>query len=102
MRWFYSLSCLYGLLSLAEGQSAQGLVNLVKRRLPAHVDDFSFQLAPGNHTPGLTNDQYTVKCDSGKVSVQGNSLSALSSGSEATSYSISPRFGLLYVGCTAT
>ncbi|KAK4949695.1 hypothetical protein LTR10_011536 [Elasticomyces elasticus] len=80
MRWFYSLSCLYGLLSLGEGQSTQGLVNLVKRRLPAHVDDFSFELAPGKHTPGLTNDQYTVKCDFGKVSVQGNSLSALLSG----------------------
>lgn len=83
MWWILLLSCLYGLLPLAQCQSTQGLVNLVKRRLPAHVNDFSFEIIPGNHTAGLTNDQYTVKCDTGKVTVQGNSLSALSSGSES-------------------
>lgn len=61
-------------------QSIQGLVDLLQRRLPDHVDDFEFQIR-GNHTLGITNDEYVVSQTSvGKILVEGNSLSALASG----------------------
>lgn len=72
----------------AQSSSTQGIVDLVKRRLPNHVDNFSFSLI--NSTTGasfssnstkLQNDEYTVSTTrNGTVVVQGNSLSALSSG----------------------
>lgn len=61
-------------------KSAQGLVDLLQRRLPAHADDFEFQLR-GDYTLGVTNDEYLVSQSSaGKILVEGNSLSALASG----------------------
>lgn len=61
-------------------QSTQGLVDLLERRLPAHVDHFEFQIR-GNYTLGVTNDEYAVSQTlTGKILVEGNSLSALASG----------------------
>ncbi|KIW99859.1 uncharacterized protein Z518_10787 [Rhinocladiella mackenziei CBS 650.93] len=74
------LCYLWAVIASVQCHSIQGLTDLVKRRLPAHVDDISFVLDAEDHTPGVTNDQYMVNCDHGKVSIQGNSLSALASG----------------------
>jgi hypothetical protein len=70
----------------ATAQSIDGVLNLVKRRLPSHVDDFTFHLF-GNQTGPITsatnatNDQYTVSSISpGKIQIEGNSLIALASG----------------------
>lgn len=61
-------------------QSTQGLVELLKRRLPAHVNDFEFKIR-GNHTLGATNDDYSVsQTCTGVILVEGNSLSALATG----------------------
>ena len=61
--------------------STQGLTDLVKRHLPIHAEDISFVLHEDNYTSGTSNDQYTVRCDAGRVNVEGNSLAALASGS---------------------
>ncbi|KAM0145472.1 hypothetical protein ACHAQE_011257 [Botrytis cinerea] len=61
-------------------QSIQGLVNLLKRRLPAHVGDFEFRIQ-NNHTPGVTNDEYVVsQSATGKILIEGNSISGIASG----------------------
>ncbi|KAH9212547.1 putative alpha-N-acetylglucosaminidase [Leptodontidium sp. 2 PMI_412] len=60
--------------------STQGIESLVRRRLPAHIDDFEFRLL-GNETSTGGNDVYSVSSsEDGKILVEGNSLSALSSG----------------------
>ena len=70
----------------ATAQSTDGILNLVKRRLPSHANDFTFHLL-GNQTGPIisatnaTNDQYTVSSISpGKIQIEGNSLIALASG----------------------
>jgi alpha-N-acetylglucosaminidase len=67
-------------------QSTDGILNLVKRQLPNHVNDFEFHLL-GNSTGLLpsainaTNDEYSVSSTSdGKILVEGNSLIALATG----------------------
>lgn len=76
---FSQILLLGGLLtgrSLA--QSTQGIYDLVQRRMPQHADSFQFLLVNSTDQP---QDQYVVSTlDNGTVSVQGNSLSALSSG----------------------
>lgn len=67
-------------MALTSCHSIDGLTELVRRRLPNHVDNFSFELVTANHTPGVTNDHYAVNCDKGTVTIQGNSLIALASG----------------------
>lgn len=65
--------------------STQGLHDLVKRRLPDHVDSFTFSL---NASLEAQDDNYIRKNDNFEVSsapngtilVQGNSLSALATG----------------------
>jgi alpha-N-acetylglucosaminidase len=70
----------------ATAQSTDGIVNLVKRRLPDHVDDFTFRLlgsqtGPITSATNATNDQYTVSSIApGKIEISGNSLIALASG----------------------
>ncbi|KAJ5769528.1 hypothetical protein N7520_004087 [Penicillium odoratum] len=60
-------------------QSTDGLYNLVKRRLPNHIDNFQFNLV--SNITGNDYDQFTVRnSPNGTVIVQGTSLSALSSG----------------------
>jgi alpha-N-acetylglucosaminidase len=72
--------------ALAAGTTAptDGIRNLVKRRIPDHVDDFDFRLTANNQFP-LTNrpaiDEYSVSSTSdGKILVEGNSPIALASG----------------------
>ncbi|ESZ94395.1 hypothetical protein SBOR_5188 [Sclerotinia borealis F-4128] len=76
-----SSAMIFNVIVQAEAaQSTQGLVDLLHRRLPAHVDDFKFQIRR-NHTLGVTNDEYVVSQTSrGMILVEGNSLSALASG----------------------
>lgn len=80
MRWYTLLSYMVIWAASIQCQSTQGLTDLVQRRLPNHVNGVSFELIPGNATPGVTNDRYAVSCDTGKLSIQGNSLSALATG----------------------
>jgi alpha-N-acetylglucosaminidase len=67
-------------------QSTEGILSLVARRLPDHVDDFTLSLrgniiVPGSYAPKAANDEYTISStDDGKISVEGNSLIALASG----------------------
>ncbi|KAI6716539.1 hypothetical protein PZA11_004205 [Diplocarpon coronariae] len=71
---------LVGAASIASAQSTQGILNLVKRRVPKYVDDFQFRLLRSK--PNTTsNDVYSISSTThGKILVEGNSLSALSSG----------------------
>lgn len=59
-------------------QSTRGIYNLVQRRLPNYAGSLQSSLA--NASTNITHDQYTVSTVNGKVFVQGNTLSALSSG----------------------
>jgi alpha-N-acetylglucosaminidase len=65
-------------------QSTDGILHLVKRRLPNNVDDFEFRLLENNAVPLTakpTNDEYGVSSTpDGKIMVEGNSLIALASG----------------------
>lgn len=68
-------------LTVTSAQSVQGIQDLVKRRLPHHVDSFSFSLVNATQPYDQTNDQYIVSSASnGTILVEGNSLSALASG----------------------
>ena len=72
-------------MAVALAQSTQGIVDLVARRLPSHADAFEFQLKTNESFPVVvatkTNDEYRVSSTSdSKILVEGNSLSALSSG----------------------
>ncbi|KUJ18115.1 putative alpha-N-acetylglucosaminidase [Mollisia scopiformis] len=65
--------------------STQGIVDLVARRMPNHVDFFEFQLIGNKTVPAYSaskaNDEYMVSSTTdGKILVEGNSLSALASG----------------------
>lgn len=65
----------------ASTPSTDGIRNLVKRRLPHHVDGFQFELVNATASREWTNDEYTVETgEDGTILVQGNSLSALASG----------------------
>ncbi|KAE9375356.1 glycoside hydrolase family 89 protein [Stipitochalara longipes BDJ] len=68
---------------MAAAQSTQGILDLVQRRLPDHVDDFEFQLltnVKGNSTDP-SNDNYIISSTiNRKILIEGNSLSALASG----------------------
>ena len=73
-------------LATATAQPTDGIVNLVRRRLPGHVDSFTFRLL-GNETRPIasattaTNDQYTVSSPAvGKIQIEGNSAIALAAG----------------------
>ncbi|KAL3471438.1 tim-barrel domain-containing protein [Aspergillus californicus] len=66
--------------STAWGLSTQGIRNLVHRRLPAHANHFQFSLVNVTANDN-TNDHYTISsAKSGNILVEGNSLSALSTG----------------------
>lgn len=69
--------------STATAQGVQGIVDLVQRRMPDHVDKFKFILhnasSIANHSNEL--DTYVVSSvPNGTIVVQGSTLSALSSG----------------------
>ncbi|KAF5868365.1 putative alpha-n- protein [Botrytis fragariae] len=77
---FFSSTILIVFVKATTTQSTQGLINLLKRRLPAHVDDFEFQIQ-GNHTLGVTHDEYVVsQTVAGKILIEGNSISGIASG----------------------
>lgn len=83
MRLFGSLAV--GLLVAATGvfsTPTEGIYNLVKRRLPEHVDSFEFSLVDdgGSDSNVPLNAEFVVTASGGKVRIEGNSLSALSSG----------------------
>jgi len=77
--WIWVACLVFGVAT----QSTKGILDLVQRRLPKHVNDFEF-LVLVNGTANITkavNDNYVVSSTSdGKILVEGNSLSALSSG----------------------
>lgn len=76
------LLLLVGILAPAAlSLSTDGIYNLVKRRLPQHADSFEFSLVNETEKNANVNDTYVVSGTSdGKILVEGNSLSALSSG----------------------
>jgi alpha-N-acetylglucosaminidase len=81
MLWI-TLLWLSTLLS-AGAQSTQGIVDLVRRRMPGHANSFEFELVGASSTANQSNplDEYNVtSTSSGKILVQGTSLSALASG----------------------
>lgn len=60
--------------------TTKGIEDLVKRRLPAHVDNFEFRLLE-KWTRTVGKDAYRVSSlGNGSILVEGNTLSALSSG----------------------
>jgi alpha-N-acetylglucosaminidase len=66
-------------------QSTQGIYNLLQRRMPQHADSFQFSLVNVTGVASDDGDQpfdrYVVSTlSNGTVLVEGNSLSALSSG----------------------
>jgi alpha-N-acetylglucosaminidase len=65
--------------------STDGVINLLKRRLPDHVNDFEFRLVGNVTVFPLTGqpaiDEYRVSSTTeGKILVEGNSPIALTSG----------------------
>jgi len=77
-------SALIALTSAATINSTQGVLDLVQRRLPNHVNDFTFVLTNQSYTTNITqaqNDHYNVSTASnGKIQISGNSPIALTSG----------------------
>ena len=75
-----------GVVVFASAQSTRGIIDLVQRRLPNHVDDFTFRILedsmePINTATNVSNDVYSVSSTpDGKILVEGNSLIALASG----------------------
>jgi alpha-N-acetylglucosaminidase len=81
MHWFKSLLWLYVATANARSNpSTQGIYDLLKRRLPNHLDNFQFTL-DSSHDADNKYDTYIVSSgSSGTILIRGNSLSALSSG----------------------
>ncbi|KAJ5161345.1 hypothetical protein N7492_006737 [Penicillium capsulatum] len=78
MQWVISL--LWLLAASAAARSTDGLYKLVERRLPNHVGHFRFEIS-NQITASHNYDQFVVKTTAnGTVGVQGNTISALSSG----------------------
>lgn len=72
-------------LAAAKTASIDGILGLVKRRLPDHADGFQFRLVGDDIELPLTGqpaiDEYTVSSTrDGKILVEGNSPIALASG----------------------
>ena len=81
MRFLRAL-CLGLFATSALAQSTEGIYDLVKRRLPNHVGSFHFSLVNStSNSSSVKNDAYVVSTTAhGTVHVEGNTLSALSSG----------------------
>jgi alpha-N-acetylglucosaminidase len=85
MYLFWMLLCASALFAAGTPASTDGIRNLVKRRLPDHVDGFEFQLVGNGIEFPLTSrpaiDEYSVSSMAdGKILVEGNSPIALASG----------------------
>lgn len=66
-------------------QSTKGIEDLVRRRLPNHVHNFSFNLVNGttasDNTSTPQNDHYAVSNGAnGTIEIEGNTAIALASG----------------------
>lgn len=86
---FVSLWLCFGVLaSLVTSQTTQGLVNLLKRRIPNHVGDFIFAIGANQSKSGsiisTPLDKYEITSAGGKIYIEGNSISALASGQVVT------------------
>jgi alpha-N-acetylglucosaminidase len=83
MRLLNSLACAAAAISTVAGiaaPSTAGIKALVQRRLPRHAESFEFAIVNATQ-PGQQNDSYTVSSTShDKILIQGNTLSALSTG----------------------
>jgi len=84
MRSSILLAGALALVSSVVAQSTAGLTNLLARRMPNHVNDFSFKLVNAS-TLGVSNssvhDSYSVsRTTNGTVSIEGTTISALSQG----------------------
>lgn len=75
MRWVKSL---LWLVVVTVAQSTEGITNLVKRRLPNHLDSFDFSL--DTDLTGKYDTYVVTNAPNEKIAIKGNSLSALSSG----------------------
>lgn len=80
MYLLYILTWLTALPVFALAQSTQGIEDLVKRRLPNYFDDFDFRFLEGQSASSASDAYKISSAADGKVLVEGNSLSALSSG----------------------
>lgn len=87
MRLFSLISVSLSVLALCTAQSTAGIEALVKRRLPNHVDSFSFSFSDSpiqsttTNITGKPNDEFSVSNGAGgKIDISGNSLAALNSG----------------------
>lgn len=83
MRFSSILTSLVAATTLVTAQTANvsGIVALVKRRLPSHVNDFKFAVTSDCLTNSTAHDTYIVSTPkNGTVLIQGSSLSALSTG----------------------
>ncbi len=88
-KWLVAFGALAVFPPSAAAQSTSSVVDLVRRRMPSHADDFSFEIvssntslsSPSEKAAGKSNDCYTISTlANGTVHVQGNSVSALTSG----------------------
>lgn len=70
------------LAQASQDQSTEGITRFLERRLPSHVDDFTFSLTdPVRTSDKWINDEYAVSTDSdGKIHIEGNSLSGILQG----------------------
>ncbi|GFF94021.1 alpha-N-acetylglucosaminidase [Aspergillus udagawae] len=84
--WWAKILLICGLMTGSGfSQSTQGIYNLLQRRMPQHADSFQFSLVNATGVAsddgGQPFDHYVVSTlSNGTVLVEGNSLSALSSG----------------------
>jgi len=79
MKWINPLLWLFA-ASIVRAQSIDGIYNLLKRRIPDHVDSFRFTLDP-QFTNGEGYDHFVVQsATNGTILVHGNTLSALLTG----------------------
>lgn len=83
MRLLSIAICLAAAISTVAGISAPstaGIEALVQRRLPRHAHSLEFSIVNAS-LPGQENDSYTVSSTkNGKNLIEGNTLSALSTG----------------------
>lgn len=89
MMWCTKTLYLAALVGTGLAQSTQGIYNLLGRLMPLHADSFELSLVDSINNNATGYDQYVVSpTSSGKILVEGTTLSALSSGS-VTSHTLS-------------
>ena len=67
--------------TVASASTTAGIEALVQRRMPGHVDDFSFSLTSASNTSAAQDDCYTVaNGPNNTIAISGSSPSALAYG----------------------